>query len=546
MKQKMMYYMSLMMTIFMIFGLSSCSKKEDNVNKKYTITFYVDESEYATIKTAGNETLQLPQEPTDETMNFAGWFFDKDEWINQLTADTYKNTALTKDVDVYAKWAIKTITITYVTNGGSEIPPQTINLGDVMPLPVTNAPSSNLIFAGWHLEEDCSDEPLTFPYYPTEDMTLYADWAETYIEIDGFSLDYYFSETGHQASGYVIASYHRPENAVGLEFPEGYKGIPLVEIPSSFASEFLDQTARDSITSIVIPDGVERIGSNAFSALNNLTSIKLGRGLKSIRSSALSCYKLSDISFGGSLEYVDSNALTNNPWYNAQPDGVVYADNVLIGYKGIAPSTVEVREGTVSIGSGAFYNQRNLTDITLPDSIIAIGRDAFTKTGIKEIKLSKNLEMIGADAFRESKLEKVVFPESFTFDIHTTGWKYGFSKLGGSVFYGCENLTSVTLSNLYEISYEMFRGCTSLTNITLPEGIKISNSFSFADTGLIEITILSKTPVYFPPDVFPETLEKIYVPAGMKALIEQEIANDSSLEWYWSEERMALLVEMDN
>lgn len=120
MKQKMMYYMSLMMTIFMIFGLSSCSKKEDNVNKKYTITFYVDESEYATIKTAGNETLQLPQEPTDETMNFAGWFFDKDEWINQLTADTYKNTALTKDVDVYAKWAIKTITITYVTNGGSE------------------------------------------------------------------------------------------------------------------------------------------------------------------------------------------------------------------------------------------------------------------------------------------------------------------------------------------------------------------------------------------------------------------------------------------
>lgn len=535
---------SILVIVVMFFGLSACSGGNDEP-KKHTITFYVNGGIYDTIDTAGNETLTLPSTPTNETYVFGGWYFDENVWTQELTSTTYASKPLEMDVSVYAKWNVKTVTVSYVTNGGSELAPTTVNLGDFVPWPVTDAPSNDVVFAGWHLKEDLSDEPLTFPYYPQENVTLYADWAETNITIDGFTLAYQFSDTGTSASGYVIQSYTRPENTVGLHFPEEYKNIPLVEIPSDFAMFFLESSVCESITSLIIPDGVERIGRNAFQGFTNLTSLRIGKNVKYIGGGAFqSSYNLADITFGGSLELVGINALSNTAWYSAQADGAIYVDKALVAYKGTVPASVTVREGTVGISDYAFHNQRNLTEIHLPDTVEAIGDYAFYKTGITQIDLPDNLGMLGNYAFAESKLESIVFPEGFAYDEHHTGWKYGLFRLGGNIFNSCTNLTTVQLSEIYEITNGMFEYCTSLTTLTLPASAK-NIMDAFTDSGLQQLTILSEEPVQLNANKLPETVTAIYVPAGVKEKMEKLAEEDENYAYYWPEEKLALIIELN-
>lgn len=533
-------FCAVIMSAAMILGLTACG----GGTEKHTITFYVNGNVYDTIDTAGNETLTLPENPTNGTYVFGGWYFDENVWAQEFTSSAYANKPLESDVSVYAKWNAKTVTVTYVTNGGSELAPTVVNEGDFVPWPVTDAPDDDVVFAGWHLKADLSDEPLTFPYYPQENVTLYADWAETNITIDGFTLAYQFSDTGTSASGYVIETYDRPENAVGLQFPEGYKNIPLVEIPRDFASLFLDNTVCESVTSLTIPDGVERIGSNAFQGFNNLQSLRIGKNVKYIGSYAFNTsYNLANITFGGSIEYMGINALSNTAWYEAQADGAVYVDKTLVAYKGSVPSSVTVREGTVGISDYAFNNERNLTQIYLPDSVEVIGDYAFYKTGITHIELPDNLGSIGNYAFAESKLESVVFPEGFAFDKHHTGWKYGLFRLGGNIFYSCTKLKTVELSAICEIPNGMFEYCTSLTSLTLPASVQ-NIMDAFAESGLEQLTILSEEPVQLNANKLPGSVTVIYVPAGVKEKMETLAEQDENFAVYWPREKLDLVQEL--
>ena len=52
---------------------------------------------------------------------------------------------------------------------------------------------------------------------------------------------------------------------------------------------------------------------------------------------------------------------------------------MLYGYKGDMPSgtSIDVKEGTTSIRSGAFAFCDGLKEITIPNSVTSIGDDAF-------------------------------------------------------------------------------------------------------------------------------------------------------------------------
>ena len=502
----------------------------------YDVTFYVNGAVYKTLRTSGNEVLTFPDDPAAQgDLAFDGWYLDENVWKEPFTETSLQNQALTGNLAVYAKWSKRQVTVTYVTNGGTQVPATTVTAGEPVPYPVTD--KKNFVFAGWYDNPELTGEPVYYPYYPTKNVTLYADWAETTVTVDGFTLAYQFSETGTSASGYVIRSYSRPENAVGLTFPEGYKNIPLVEISNSFAND-LDETAKASVTSLVIPDGVERIGNNALQSLPNLTTLRLGKGLKYIAAGAFRyCTKLENITFCGALEYVGRLAFDEScPWYASQPDGAIYTDNVLYDYKGTAPESYAVREGTVSIGEYAFLQQKTLRSVTLPDSVVSIGNYAFSQSGLTQIDLPADLAMLDSYVFFScSNLTSVTFPEGFAFDADHMGWKFGMFRFGDGIFRYCSNLTSVTLSDVCEIPGSTFAGCTSLTSITLPASVKNVSLSAFEESGLTEITILSDTPIQMDTRQLPDTLTKIYVPQGMKSVIEQQIAADENFAVYWKD-----------
>lgn len=128
-----------------------------------------------------------------------------------------------------------------------------------------------------------------------------------------------------------------------------------------------------------------------------------------------------------------------------------------------------VYNGTVTaLESGAFYynnTKEALTSITLPESLMALGDDAFRScTGLTAVTFDGTpaLTTINKRAFQGcSSLATIAIPASV-------------ETIGNGAFSGCSGLASVTFpgtSALTTIGTTAFSNCKSLATITLPESV---------------------------------------------------------------------------
>jgi len=117
--------------------------------------------------------------------------------------------------------------------------------------------------------------------------------AQTAVVIDNntgtIGLSYTLINNG---TAYSVSS--GSSNAVVIVIPAVYQGLPVIEIADS------GFTSYTSLTSIVIPNGVTRIGNYAFFHCSNLTSIVLPAGITNIGNFAFQdCGGLTIVFFGG-------------------------------------------------------------------------------------------------------------------------------------------------------------------------------------------------------------------------------------------------------
>jgi len=136
-----------------------------------------------------------------------------------------------------------------------------------------------------------------------------------------------------------------------------------------------------SLTSITIPNTVTIIRHNAFNGCTSLTSIVIPNSIAEIEWRAFyGCTSLTSITIPQNFVSIETEAFDNTGWYNEQADGVLYLNNVVIGYKGEMPNDADIiiNNGATAIASGSFQGCTNLTSITIPNSITKIGRYAFS------------------------------------------------------------------------------------------------------------------------------------------------------------------------
>ena len=211
---------------------------------QYTITFDTNGgSEIAPITQDYGTEITAPADPTRKGYTFKGW--DKE----------IPETMPAENITVKAQWEINQYTITFDTNGGSEIAPITQDYGTEITAPA-DPTRKGYTFKGWDKEI-----PETMP---AENITVKAQW-----EINQYTIT--FDTNGGSEIAPITQDYGTEITAPADPTRKGYtfKGWDK-EIPETMPAENLTITARWRDTEK--PTGEIIIGTNKWNEfLNELT-----------------------------------------------------------------------------------------------------------------------------------------------------------------------------------------------------------------------------------------------------------------------------------
>ena len=214
-----------------------------NTNK-YTITFDTNGgSEIAPITQDYGTEITAPDNPTRKGYTFKGW--DKE----------IPETMPAENITVKAQWEINQYTITFDTNGGSEIAPITQDYGTEITAP-DKPTRKGYTFKGWDKEI-----PETMP---AENITVKAQW-----KINQYTIT--FDTNGGSEIAPITQDYGTEITAPDKPTRKGYtfKGWDK-EIPKTMPAENITITARWKDTEK--PTGEIIIGTNKWNEfLNELT-----------------------------------------------------------------------------------------------------------------------------------------------------------------------------------------------------------------------------------------------------------------------------------
>ena len=137
---------------------------------QYTITFDTDGgSKIDPITQDYGTAIIAPAAPTKTGYTFGGW--DK----------TIPDTMPAGDMTIKATWTINKYTITFDTDGGSEIAPITQDYGTTIAKP-TDPTKTGYTFAGWYTDAACTNAWNFGSNMLTDhDITLYARWVRNAV-----------------------------------------------------------------------------------------------------------------------------------------------------------------------------------------------------------------------------------------------------------------------------------------------------------------------------------------------------------------------------
>ena len=260
---------------------------------------------------------------------------------------------------------------------------------------------------------------------------------------------------------------------------------------------------------IIIPEDAEYLGQNVFCNCYNLKTFTIPNNVVEIGNYAFwECTGLQEITINENILYINeavfgecsghlilnNKYLIQNDFLNSGGEEEASVVNEVEEGEEIVPdywysyywlnesrfSEITISANVEYIGSGLLSNCEMTETINIPESVLAIGNNAFSEcNSLKNITLPSNLEYIGMGAFS--------YCESLT-ELNIPS---GVTNIGNCAFYACINLTEIEIPEGIEYIPEgLFGDCASLTSITIPNSVVEIGYFAFGQcTNLNTITI---------------------------------------------------------
>ena len=216
------------------------------------------------------------------------------------------------------------------------------------------------------------------------------------------------------------------------------------------------------------------------------------------------------------------------------------------------PSSLDGKT-VVELGSGAFNGAKQITGVTIPDTVKVIeilafsGCEKLAKVNLGNVERIENLSFEKCTALTSIKIPKTLIksgsgaPFSGCTNLKNIELEEGMTeipnylcsktpieeitipstakKIGISAFSGCVNLAKVDLGNVEGMTTFSFEGCTALTSIKIPKTLKTGTGAPFLKcTNLKNIELeegMTKIPYYLCSGT---PIEEIVIPSTVKEI----------------------------
>lgn len=227
------------------------------------------------------------------------------------------------------------------------------------------------------------------------------------------------------------------------------------------------------LRTIIIPEGVTVIETLAFYGCLNLERIVLPETLSAIGECAFEdCESLISVIIPKGITRIDGRAFE----FCINPLAHMFENMFNEG----KASPIRYTGPKIPIGRQAFSGCKSLVSVTIPEGVTTIELGTFKGCkNLTSIKIPKSVTTIEFGAF--SGCESLVSVTILE----------GVTTIGSETFEGCKNLTSIKIpKGVIAIDTHSFLGCASLVDVTIPEGVTRINDGAFADCqGLRYISI---------------------------------------------------------
>ncbi len=282
---------------------------------------------------------------------------------------------------------------------------------------------------------------------------------------------------------------------------------------------------KDSITHVIIEDGVTSIGNYAFAGCTNLTTVEMGSDVETIGNYAFyECSALTDLNFGPQIAVIGEYAFA----YCSSLAKLVIPGGTISSYAfGWCDTLKQVDSGFIEcVYDAAFIGCTNLKTFVFPPSARYIGNSIFGGSDMELVRVEADNPYYTIDEAGVLYSKDMTVLYDYFYQLpETFRVPEGVTNIEDHAFSYEEDITAIILpESLQRIGHGAFTGCTGLTELDISAGVTEIGQGAFRlCSGITEITI-PKSVTQFPQDAFDSctSLKKIHVEQGHPYLYSDE------------------------